>query len=257
MGLKKRIIFELLYLEGSFVQSRNFRRQKVGDIDWLLSAYNLENLSKSVDELLITDLSENPRPTLSFQTVVARTIEKVRIPICLGGGVVSPLVANGLLSLGADKIIINSGFFDYPSEVQEISDSHGKQFMILSLDWTRDVNGRVQIMKQGGREVASPIEALPWKAISDVFGEVMLKSIEQDGTGNGLDMTSLDFIPEELRMPLILSGGVGKPKHVIEGLMAPRVSGVATANLLNFIGDSMEVARKHAFENGVNLARFS
>jgi cyclase len=111
--------------------------------------------------------------------------------------------------------------------------------MVLSLDWARSADGGIQIFKQGGHEWASSIEALPWQAISDVFGEVMLKSIERDGTGIGLDMASLEFVPEELRMPIILSGGVGKPEHLIEGLMSPRVSGVATANLLNFVGDSM------------------
>jgi len=257
MSLKKRIIFELLFYEGSFVQSRNFRLQKVGDIEWLMSAYNLSNLAKSVDELVITDLSVGPRPSSGFEAAVEKIIEKVRIPVCLGGGVSSTQSAKQLLNLGADKIIMSSALFENFLQVQKIADLHGKQFVVLSLDWTRDKNGLMQIMKQGGKKVGGQPESLPWGAISEVFGELMLRSIDNDGTGNGLEIRSLELVPEEVRMPLVLAGGIGKPEHIVEGLLPTRVSGVATANLLNFVGTSMDLARRYAIENGINLARFS
>jgi cyclase len=256
MGVKSRLIFELLFSEGSFIQSRNFRHQKVGSVDWLLGTYDLSNLSKSVDELFISDLSEDPRPSSNFKSVVARIIEKVRIPVCLGGGVASLDDANELLDLGADKIIVNNGFFQKPTQIAKIAEVHGKQFVVLSLDWVGVDSGKVFVMKDRGQTTAYSIEDMPWDSVSDNFGEILVRSIERDGTGTGLYIPSVNFIPNEVKLPIVLSGGIGKSEHIEEGLAAHRVSGVATANLLNFIGDSIGKARESAIRKGANLSRF-
>jgi imidazole glycerol-phosphate synthase subunit HisF len=256
MALKNRLIFELLFSDGSFVQSRNFSHQKVGSIEWLLDRYDLHNLSKSVDEIFITDLSQGPRPSSKFESVVAKIIDKVRIPVCLGGGVASVEDANRLLGMGADKIIVNTGYFEEPDQIAQAAAVHGKQFMVLSIDWMLDDVGNVQVMKSRGRTKALRIENMPWDSVSQSFGEILLRSIDRDGTGNGLHVDSINFIPSEVKLPIVLSGGIGKAEHIIEGLMTPRVSGVATANLLNFIGDSMGQARNSAIQIGANLSRF-
>lgn len=257
MALKKRIIFELLYKQGSFLQSRNFRLQKVGGLDWLLNAYDISKLSKSVDEIVITDLSDKGEGKEAFYNAVTSIVETVRIPVCLGGGVSSLNDAEALLSVGADKIIVNSLFYENINELKSISTKFGKQFLIFSLDWAAISADSYYAKKSQGQEFASDVSALPWHTIANLFGEVMLKSIERDGTGNGLMMQSVDFIPKELGMPIILSGGVGKTEHFIEGLKDPRVSAVATANLLNFIGDTMSNCRREVALHGIPLADFT
>jgi cyclase len=257
MPLKSRLIFELLFLDGSFVQSRNFRHQKVGNVDWLMTSYDLPHLAESVDEIFISDLSKNSRPTEGFKLAVSRIIENVRVPVALGGGVVSLEDAEQLLAMGADKVVVNTGFFEDPSKLSQVSRVHGKQFVVLSLDWTRDEFGRARIMKRGGQTPACLFEDVPWDTISGTFGEILLKSIDRDGTGNGLDLDSLDFIPRDVKLPIVLSGGIGKPEHIIQGLAEPRVSGVATANLLNFVGQSMGNARADAIGRGANLSSSS
>ena len=186
-----------------------------------------------------------------------RIIDQIRVPVCLGGGVKSLQEASRLMAIGADKIILNSGFFDNPEEVSRVAEVHGKQFMVLSLDWARDTLGTAHVMKSRGKVATFPLGGLPWKSISEAFGEVMLRSIERDGTGNGLDMKSVNFMPADMKLPVILAGGIGKPEHIIEGLATQGVSGVATANLLNFIGESMGQARQAAIQSGANLASFT
>jgi len=193
---------------------------------------------------------------LKFKSVVARIIENVRIPVCLGGGVASLDDANELLDLGADKVIVNTGFFQEPTQLAKVAEVHRKQFVVLSLDWMGADSGRVVVMKNRGQTTAYSIQDMPWDFVSENFGEILLRSIDRDGTGNGLYIPSVNFIPNDLKLPIVLSGGIGKSEHIVEGLSAHRVSGVATANLLNFIGDSMGQARESAIQKGANLSRF-
>jgi cyclase len=86
-------------------------------------------------------------------------------------------------------------------------------------------------------------------------GEILLRSIDQDGTSNGLDINSLDELPKGTSVPVILSGGIGKASHISEGLSEIRVDAIATANLLNFVGSGFHDAKRALIENGINVTR--
>ena len=91
----------------------------------------------------------------------------------------------------------------------------------------------------------------------ELMGELMLRSVRRDGTGQGLDLDLLEYLPEKpWRVPIIFSGGVGKPQHIIDGLSMPGISAVSTANLLNFIGPGLEEARLSCIEAGIELAKW-
>ena len=106
--LKKRIIFSLLFSEGYFYLSRNFRLQKIGDMNWLLNNYDFSNVSKSIDELIVLDVTRGPRDSNLFLDAVRKILEGVFIPISLGGGIKNFNDAKIYFDSGADKIIINT-----------------------------------------------------------------------------------------------------------------------------------------------------
>lgn len=111
------------------------------------------------------------------------------------------------------------------------------------------------VVDRGTRD-AGPLDAHLHRLARMPVGEVLLTSVERDGTGQGLEMDLIAHVPDAIRCPVILSGGVGYSAHVGEGLAHPRVDAVATANLLNFVGDGLTRARAEMLDRGADLARF-
>ena len=122
----KRIIFTLLFSDGYFFLSRNFRLQKVGDIKWLLSNYDLENITNYIDELVIINLSKKEK--FKFLKVISKISKKTFIPITAGGNINNLDDVRKILDSGSDKIIINSLFFENPQICREISSKYGKGY---------------------------------------------------------------------------------------------------------------------------------
>ena len=137
--LKKRIIFTLHYENGVFNLSRNFRLQKIGDIDWLLKNYNFIKIAESIDELIIIDVSREKRNNQDFLNTVSEISRNIFVPVCLGGGIRTLEYAKKLFKSGADKIILNTSLFVNPSLVDEISQTFGAQAIIGHVDFKKRV----------------------------------------------------------------------------------------------------------------------
>ncbi len=251
--LKKRIIFTLLYDGGSFILSRNFRLQRVGSLDWLKRNYVFSRITLAIDELIVLDVSKGERNRGAFAECLAALTEECFIPIAAGGGVRSAEDAGRLFASGADKIVVNTALFTLPEEVRKIVSLYGGQAVIASLDAKR--SGEVYEIRteNGERLVDGSLAESVRMALSLGVGEIYLYSIDRDGTGQGLDMEMLDFLPPDMPVPLILTGGVGKSPHFLEGLRDSRVDAVATANLFNFVCDGLCRAREELLAEGVDL----
>lgn len=250
--LRKRIIFTLIYENGYFVQSRNFRLQKVGNINWLEKNYKFQEIAFSIDELVVLNATRNEKGLFDFASIVNRLVDDVFIPVAVGGGVRSLEDAELLFSNGADKIVINTILQENPSLVCELVRKYGTQSIVASIDYSGEevfiLDGQVKINKNLN-EYIKHVESLN-------VGEIYLNSIEKDGTGFGFDINKIQEIANNLSTPLIMAGGAGNEKHLIEGLKIESVSAVATANLFNFVGDGLPNARLGAIEAGCNLARW-
>jgi cyclase len=256
--LKKRIIFTLVYKDGYFMQSRNFRLQKIGDFDWIQKNYDFSWISHYIDELCILNVSRNSDSHLQFIDTIKKLSQGCFIPITVGGGVRDYAGARDCFNFGADKVILNNALFDNPELISQIAIDYGKQAIVGSIDFIRSgTDGlRIQQTDNGERRFHDPSEMLQlFNQLS--VGEWYLNSINRDGTGQGLDLTIIDEVIGILDASLIIAGGVGNSNHIAEGLDDRRVSAVATANLLNFIGDGLKQARVNLVLEGHHLATWS
>jgi len=254
--LKKRVIFSLLYDNGSFMLSRNFRLQKIGNLKWLQKNYNFSHISFSIDELLILDVTRGERDIEKFSQHVQSLTEECFVPIAAGGGIRTLECARKLLHSGADKVVLNTIVATNPELITEIAKEFGRQSIIVSVD-VKVENNTLSVWTENG-SVEQKEELTAWLAkINDLpVGELYVNSIDRDGTGQGYKQELLINLPEKMRIPVIIAGGAGKFEHLSEGLNEQSIDAVATAHLLNFVGDGLEKSRQLLLEKGFDLAKW-
>lgn len=254
--LKKRVLFTLLYDNGSFMLSRNFRLQKVGNLDWLKKNYNFSKVSFSIDELVLLDVTRTRKDHENFLNHVRALSEVCFIPIAAGGGIRDVEYAHKLVNNGADKIVINSLVGQNIDKINSIVRELGSQCVLASVDVKKDKNEYKVFTENGTLEQSVPLQEWLIKLAKVPVGEVYLNSIDRDGTGQGFQKELLEFIPSGFQLPIILSGGAGKYQHFISGLEDNKVDAVATAHLFNFIGSSLEDSRAELLDEGFDLAKW-
>lgn len=254
--LRKRIIFALIYSDEYFMQSRNFRLQKVGNLLWLERNYKFQKIATSLDELIVLNATKNNKSIDKFATTITKLVNDVFIPIAAGGGIRSLEDAELLFKSGADKIVLNSALIENPNLVEDLVKTYGSQSVVASIDY-KFVDGRNEVyINDGSRKIELSLENYINYIEKLNVGEIYLNSIDKDGTGFGYDFDSIKNLKDNINLPLIIAGGAGNESHLIEGLKLDGVSAVATANLFNFIGDGLPIARKHIIESGENIAHW-
>lgn len=254
--LRNRLIFSLIYSDGAFTQSRNFRLQKVGDINWLERNYKFQKISFSLDELIVLNASKTGKDITEFSKTVSRLVGDVFIPVAAGGGIRSLSDADLLFRSGADKVVLNSCIDSNPLLVKEIVSKYGSQSIVACIDY-KVVDGKPTVfVDDGSRALNTDLEAYLAYIQGLEVGEIVLNSIDRDGTGFGFDIEVINKYSELINVPLIIMGGAGNGQHLKEGIEIDGVSAVATANLFNFIGDGLPNARKLLIDNSINIANW-
>ena len=251
--LKKRIIFTLLYDNGYFIQSRNFRRQKIGTKEWINKNYNFSFVSNFIDELIILDISKIKKRK-KFIKACKAVCNKVFVPISLGGGVNSYEDAKLYFNNGADKIVLNTSVYKNPNIIKKISSDYGSSSIIVSIDVKR-INGKYIVFVNNGTENTNIILENYIHMISTYnFAEIYLNSIDRDGTGHGIDTNLLNKF-KNLNFKLIISGGLGNFNHFLQAFRhVHKVEAVATSNLLNFVGNSLQIVRSNLLKKKIDLS---
>lgn len=252
--MKKRLIFTLLYEKGSFVLSRNFRTQRIGDISWLHKNYNFVKVASYIDELIVINVSRDSEFDTHFQTTLTELLSGVFVPLTAGGGVRRLRDAESLFAAGADKIILNYAIHHDFGLIASLAEKYGQQAVVGSLD-VRVIDGKHHVFSDKGSTI-EPLENYRGVVAAGHIGEVYLNSIDRDGTGNGMDLPSLSVLGTSPPIPVILAGGAGKPAHLSEAIASPFVNAVATANLLNFVGDGLRKTRMAIRDTGIDLAQW-
>ena len=248
---KKRLVFTLLYDKGYFCLSRNFRLQAVGNFDWLLRNCSFDKMLFALDEVCIIDCTRDIRDNRDdFFGCVERLNSLSFAPVSVGGWIRSAQDAEKSFASGADKLIINTALFDNTDLISELRDRYGSQSIIASLD----VDESGTCLKSQGRistdlSISSAIKLVEKLGV----GELLINSIPKDGTGTGLDMHLIRSVRSSTSLPIIFTGGIGKPEHLIEGYVDGGVMGITTSNLLNFVGNSILKTRESLYNNGVDL----
>ena len=213
MTLARRVIPCLDVAAGRVVKGVNFENLRdMGDPVELARLY----FEQGADELTFLDVTATVDGRATTYDVVRRTAEQVFIPLTVGGGVRSVDDVARLLSVGADKVGVNSAAIARPELIGEIADRFGAQVLVLSLDVKRapgTASGFV-VTTHGGR-TATSIDALAWarEAIERGAGELLVNSIDADGTKDGFDLELIELMREASRVPVIASGGAGAVEH--------------------------------------------
>jgi imidazole glycerol-phosphate synthase subunit HisF len=254
--VKQRLIFTLLYHDGSFMLSRNFRLQRAGDIGWLKSNYNFKNITFAIDELIILDVSRGGRNRDRFCEHIKMIAEGCFIPVAAGGGITSFDHARTIMCSGADKLVVNSALFRTPSLVEELVSTYGSQCIIASVDVKREKDRLAVYIDNGMTKVEVSFPEYIRTIINIGIGEIYLNSIDKDGTGQRYLLDLLSQLDDRIAVPVIIAGGAGNWQHLLEGFRHDKVDAAATANLFNFIGQGFPNARKKLIDAGVNLAQW-
>ena len=252
--LKKRLIFTLLYNNGHFMLSRNFRLQKVGSLNWLQTNYNFSQISFSIDELIVLDVTRGEKNPTNFCAALKSLTEGCFVPIAAGGGVHTVDDAWNLLRSGADKVVINTALYENSDFISDLASEFGQQCVVAAMDIKSLPDGTLQAWSDGGSicQLGGAAELID-RVTHAAIGELYLNSMDRDGTGQGYDLRLLDLLPVDMPKPVILAGGVGNASHLAAGLADFRVDAVATANLFNFVGDGLKRARQALIAGGVVL----
>jgi cyclase len=237
------------------MQSRNFRLQKVGNLQWLNKNYKFQNISFAIDELILLNASRGNKNLIEFAETVSNVVNEVFIPISAGGGIMTIEDAELLFKSGADKIVVNSLLIQNPTIVKELVDNYGSQSVVASIDCK--LNGSYEVyIKDGTLKIEYSLEEYINYLEKLGIGEIYLNSIDKDGTGFGYDKVLIESVNNITSLPLIIAGGAGNETHLAEFLKIEHVSAVATANLFNFIGDGLPKARESLLSQGFNLAKW-
>ncbi|MDT0165037.1 imidazole glycerol phosphate synthase subunit HisF [Actinotalea sp. AC32] len=238
---------------GRVVKGVNFMQLRdAGDPVELARRYDLEG----ADEITFLDVSASSSDRSTTYDVVRRTAEEVFVPLTVGGGVRSTEDVDRLLRAGADKVGVNTAAIARPELVSEIATRFGSQVLVLSVDARRVVDGPptpsgFEVTTHGGRR-GTGIDAVEWarRAVDLGAGEVLLNSMDADGTTGGFDLEMLAAVRREVAVPLIASGGAGTPQHFLEAALAG-ADALLAASVFHFGTLTVGQVKQHLRDAGV------
>jgi len=223
-----------------------------GDPVELAAHYDREG----ADELVFLDITATVEDRAATLDVIARTAEQVFIPLTVGGGVREERDVDALLRAGADKVAVNSAAVREPALLQRTADRFGTQCMVIAIDAKRRTRGTGwEVFVDAGRTPAGR-DAIEWAVEATTergAGEVLLTSMDRDGTGEGYDLDLLRTIAEQVRVPVVASGGAGDLAHFAQALGDGRADAVLAASRLHFGELTIDEIKRYLRERGVEV----
>ena len=208
---------------------------------------------EGADEIIYMDVVASLYGRNNLSEIVERTAENVFIPITVGGGIRSVADVRHLLRCGADKVAINTSATQNPNLISELAEVFGSQCVVLSIEATKHEDGHWGVYTDNGRERTN-LEVLEWatRAVELGAGEIMLTSVDKEGTGKGFDLDLVSLVANELNVPLIASGGMGEIQHIIDVIEAG-ADAAAMADVLHYNKMSMDDIHVKAKQAGLHV----
>ncbi|MGB0661590.1 MAG: imidazole glycerol phosphate synthase subunit HisF [Mangrovicoccus sp.] len=247
--LKTRIIPCLDVKDGRVVKGVNFVDLiDAGDPVEAAKAYD----AAGADELCFLDINATHENRGTMYDLATRTAEQCFMPLTIGGGVRTHEDVRALLLAGADKVSFNSAAVANPDVVAEAADRFGSQCIVVAIDAKTVEPGRWEIFTHGGRR-ATGIDAVEFAqtVVAKGAGEILLTSMDRDGTRAGFNLPLTRAISEAVPVPVIASGGVGNLDHLVEGVTEGKASAVLAASIFHFGDYTIGEAKAHMAEAGI------
>lgn len=249
--LKKRLIPVLLLKEGRMVKTINF--EKIREVGYPVTTAKIYD-AQTADELIFLDImasSENRNVTLD---IIREVAENCFMPLTVGGGVRKLQDIRKLLNSGADKVSINTAAIENPKFIRDAARVFGSQCIVVSIDSKEISNGNYEVYSCGGkkptgrdvRDWAKEVESLD-------AGEIIITSIDREGTMKGYDFNLIKSVSEVTSIPIIANGGVGTLKDFVDCINLCDVSAVAASSIFHFTDQSPIKARRYIADAGINI----
>jgi len=254
MGLAKRIIPCLDVTSGRVVKGVNFvGLRDAGDPVEIARRYD----EQGADELAFLDITASSDGRDLIVSVVEAVAAQVFIPLTVGGGVRSVEDVRRLLNAGADKVSINTAAVQRPRLVEEAAGRYGSQCIVVAVDAKRTPDGgapRWEVYTHGGR-TATGLDALEWGRRMEAAGagEILLTSMDRDGTRSGFDLELTRAFSDALTVPVIASGGVGNLDHLAEGVLEGHADAVLAASVFHYGEYTVRQAKEHLARRGIEV----
>jgi len=251
--------------QGRVVKGIEFKQIRYAGIPWELAA---RYYRQGADEIVFLDITASHERRETMTDVIRKTSEEVFVPLAVGGGINSLEDAREVFNAGADKITVNTAALQRPELISEISDSYGRQAVVVAIDAKRRYNledGREVVSTTqgdcwfecsyyGGRKFTG-IDAIAWaKKVEELgAGEILLTSMDRDGTYDGFDIELTDAVSGRLMIPVIASGGCANADHMYQVFDKTRASAALAASIFHFNEWTVEGCKRYLAERGVNV----
>lgn len=251
MSLAKRIIPCLDVDKGRVVKGVKFVDiRDAGNPIEVAKRYDDEG----ADEITFLDITASHEGRETIVQVVEQVANQVFIPLTVGGGIKEVADVRRMLNAGADKIAINTAAVFNPDFVKEASDRFGAQCIVVAIDAKQVAKDKWEIFTHGGRKPTG-IDAIEWaqKMVAYGAGEILLTSMDKDGTKTGFDLDLTNAVSQAVCVPVIASGGVGTLQHLADGITKGQADAVLAASIFHFAEYSIEQAKQHMQSQGIEV----
>jgi cyclase len=251
--LAKRIIPCLDVTGGRVVKGVNFvNLRDAGDPVELAERYNRDG----ADEVVFLDITASSDARATMADVVARTARKIFIPLAVGGGIRSVADARSILISGADKVSVNTAAVRRPELIHELSEEFGAQAVVLAIDARRRSPGNWNVYTRGGRDDEG-LDVIEWAERGNALGagEILLTSMDTDGVQTGFDCQLTRAVSRATRIPVIASGGAGKPEDFVEVLTEGEADAALAATIFHYGTYTVDELKEHLDRAGVPVRR--
>ncbi len=248
----KRVIPCLDVDAGRVVKGTNFVDiRDAGDPVELAERYDAEG----ADELIFLDITASSDHRDTIVDLARRTAENVFIPFTIGGGIRSVEDAQAVLDAGADKVSVNSAALARPELISELAQVFGSQSVVVAIDAKEEKPGRWGVYVKGGREKVAGSNAVEWAAEAERrgAGEILLTSMDRDGTKDGYDLSLTRTVADAVGIPVIASGGVGTLDHLVEGITEGSADAVLCASIFHYGEHTLAEAKQRMADAGIPI----
>tara|TARA_X000001036_G_C20637932_1_gene789931 strand:- start:21 stop:758 length:738 start_codon:yes stop_codon:yes gene_type:complete len=232
--LRKRVVTFLTFYNGILFRTKQFKP------DYRYTANFVD--AWSIDEIVIVDVTKNRKTKKKFLELISRFSKECFVPLTAGGGIQKLEHASELMRVGADKIILNTGAIKNPLIISDLTKSYGSQCVIGCIEFKK-INNNYSVCYDSGK-LTSKVNPLEWaKKLEQLgIGELLLISIDKDGSLSGYDLDFLEMIREKIKVPILIGGGAGSWNHFEEGLKSG-ADAVCTSNIYHFTEKSISSAK--------------